>query len=106
MTASVGLTAALVPAYGATGAAVALLAAEVSLAVAVLVAVIRLRPAVGRSLRRAPVLVAVGVAAGLVGLVPGVPAVAAAVLAMLAYPLLLAAVRRFPPEVSDALRGH
>ena len=100
---TVGLTAILVPAYDATGAAVALLAAEVVLAATVLGAVVRLRPAVRRVLRRAPAVVAAGAVAGLAGLV--LPAVAATAVALLAYPLLLVAVRRFPPEVADALRG-
>jgi O-antigen/teichoic acid export membrane protein len=102
---SLGLTAVLVPAHDATGAAVALLVAEFTLAAASLTAVIRLRPDVGRSLRRAPVLLGAGLVAALPGLLPGVPALVAAVIAMLLYPLLLAALRRFPPEVADALRG-
>ena len=53
LTASVVLTAILVPVDEATGAAVALLGAETVLAVASLAAVIRHRPAVGRSLARA-----------------------------------------------------
>jgi O-antigen/teichoic acid export membrane protein len=101
---SLGLSAALVPAYGATGAAVAVLAAEVVLAAAVMAAVVRLRPVVGRALWRAPAVLAAGAVAGLVGLVPGLPDLAVAILALLIYPLLLIAVRRFPPEVADALR--
>ena len=102
---SLGLSAVLVPAYGATGAAVALLGAEVVLAVASLAALVRLRPALGETLRRAPVVIAAGACAGLIGVVPGLPSVAAAVLGLLAYPLLLVVMRRFPPEVSHALRG-
>ena len=102
--ASVGLSAALVPASGATGAAVAVLAAEVVLAATLVVAVIRQRPAVARAFWRAPAVIAAGAIAGLLGLVPGIPDLAAAVAAFLAYPLLLLVVRRFPPEVSDALR--
>jgi O-antigen/teichoic acid export membrane protein len=102
---SVGLSAVLVPAYGATGAAVALLAAEVTLATTTLGAVIRLRPAVARALWRVPAVVAAGATAGLIGLVPGVPALVATAVALLVYPLLLIVVRRFPPEVSDALGG-
>jgi O-antigen/teichoic acid export membrane protein len=99
------LSAILVPAYDATGAAVALLAAEVVLAATSLVAVVRLRPAVGRAVRRAPAVIAAGASAGLIGFVPGLPALVGAAVALLVYPLLLVVVRRFPPEVSDALRG-
>ena len=94
-TASVGLTAVLVPAYDATGAAVALLAAEV---VAGGRGARGGRPAA--ACRRAIVararrsLVAVGVAAGLVGIVPGVPAVVAAVARAAGLP---AAARRRAP---------
>jgi O-antigen/teichoic acid export membrane protein len=102
---SLGLSAVLVPAYEATGAAIALLAAEVALAAMSLGMVVRQRPAVGRVLPRAPAILAAGVVAGLVALVPGIPAVVATGVALLAYPLLLLAVRRFPPEVADALRG-
>jgi O-antigen/teichoic acid export membrane protein len=102
---SLGLSAVLVPAYDATGAAVALLAAEVVLAATTLALVVRVRPVVGRAVRRAPAIVAAGAVAGLIGLVPGLPALAAAVLALIVYPLLLMLVRRFPPEVSHALGG-
>jgi O-antigen/teichoic acid export membrane protein len=102
---SLGLSAVLVPAYDATGAAVALLAAELSLAAMVLGLVVTSRPAVARVLPRAPAILAAGVVAGLAGLIPGIPALVAAPVALLAYPLLLLAVRRFPPEVADALRG-
>jgi len=102
---SIGLSAVLVPAYDATGAAVALLAAEVVLAASTLAAVVRVRPAVGAVLRRAPAVMAAGAAAGLVGLVPGAPDLVLVAVALIAFPLLLIAVRRFPPEVLDALRG-
>ena len=101
---SLVLSVVLIPPYGATGAAIAVLAAELVLAASVLGAVVRLRPAVAPSLRRAPAILAAGVVAGLVGLIPGLPDVVAAILALLVFPLLLVLIRRFPPEVADALR--
>jgi O-antigen/teichoic acid export membrane protein len=93
----------LVPTYEATGAAVAVLVAEVVLAAASLAAVIRRRPAVVVAVRRAPAVIGAGLVAGLVGFA-GLPDLVAAILALLLFPLLLVAVRRFPPEVRDALR--
>ena len=104
LAASLVLGAILIPAYGATGAAVALLVSEFVLATAVLAAVVRLRPAVARALWRAPAVLAAGAVAGLVGLA-GLPDLAAAVIALVLFPLLLVVVRRFPPEVADALRS-
>jgi O-antigen/teichoic acid export membrane protein len=101
--ASVALSALLVTAYDAVGAAVAVLATEIVLAAASLVAVLRVRPALAGAVRRAPAVLAAGGLAGLVGLA-GLPDLVAAVLALALYPLLLVAVRRFPPEVADALR--
>ena len=91
--------------YEATGAAVAVLATEFVLAAAVLVPVLRERPAVLVSLRRAPAIIAACVVAGLIGLVPGLPALVAAVAAMLVFPALLVAVRGFPPEATELLKG-
>jgi O-antigen/teichoic acid export membrane protein len=104
LAASLALGAILIPAYDATGAAVAVVAAEFVLAVAVVVAVVRQRPAVAVALRRAPAIVAAALVAGGLWFVPGLPDLVAAILALALYPLLLVAVRRFPPEVADALR--
>jgi O-antigen/teichoic acid export membrane protein len=101
---SLALGAILIPAYEATGAAVAVLVAEFVLAAAVVRAVVRLRPAVMGALRRAPAVIAAGLVAGAVWFVPGLPDIVAALIALPVYPLLLVVVRRFPPEVADALR--
>lgn len=103
---SVALTLALVGHYGATGAAVALLVAEVVLMSCLVLALVRERPAVMAALRRAPSILAAGAIAGLVVLVPGLPPLADAVAAGLAYPALLLGLRRFPPEIGHALRGR
>lgn len=101
--ASVVLSVVLVLAYDATGAAVAVLAAELVLAVASLVAVVRQRPELARAVRRMPAILAAGLVAGLVGFT-GMPDLLDTFVALALYPLLLLAVRRFPPEVADALR--
>jgi O-antigen/teichoic acid export membrane protein len=98
------LTVVLVPRYGATGAAIAVLAAEFTLGSITLGALVRVRPAVSETLRRAPAVLVAGGLAGLVVLLPGVPPLGDAGLAAVAYPALLVVVRRFPPEVGHALR--
>lgn len=96
----------LIPRHGATGAAIALLVAELTLAAMVLGALIGARPATARALARAPAVLAAAVAAAAVVLVPGLPAVVDAALAMIAFGALLALLGRFPPEIADALRGR
>jgi O-antigen/teichoic acid export membrane protein len=102
---SAALTLVLIPPYGATGAAVAVLAAEAVLMLCCLGALVRERPAVMAALRRAPAVLAAGGLACLVVLVPGLPPLADAVAAALVYPALLLAARRFPPEIGHALRS-
>lgn len=95
----------LVTTWGATGAAAAVVAAEAVLMTCVLYALVRERPAVAVALRRAPAILAAGAIAALVVLVPGLPPLADAVAGVLAFPALLHAFRRFPPEIGHALRG-
>ena len=101
---SLAMTLALVPSHGAHGAAVAVLAAELALMGASLAAVVRERPAVTIALRRAPAILVAGVVSCLVVVVPGLPPIADAIVGAVAFPALLIAVRRFPPEIADALR--
>lgn len=101
---SLALTLALVPSHGARGAAVAVLVAEVVLVVSIVSALVRERPAVAVAVRRAPAILAAGGVASLVVLVPDLPPLADTAVAAVAFPLLLLAVRRFPPEIADALR--
>jgi O-antigen/teichoic acid export membrane protein len=99
------LSVVLISRYGATGAAVAVLVAELVLAAASLAALSRARPAVLGALRRAPLILSAGGLAALVVLVPGVPALADTLLAVAAYPVLLAVFGCFPPEIGHALRA-
>lgn len=102
---ALALTLALIPPFGATGAAVAILVAEAVLMLGLLVALTRERPAVKIALGRAPVILVAGAIACLVVLVPGLPALADAITAGLAYPALLHVLGRFPPEIGHAVRG-
>jgi O-antigen/teichoic acid export membrane protein len=102
---SATLTLALVPAYGARGAAIAVLVAEAVLMLTSLAVLVRERPAVADALRRAPAVVLAGAIACAVLLVPGLPQLGDACVAAVAFPALLLAVRRFPPEIGHALRS-
>jgi O-antigen/teichoic acid export membrane protein len=103
---SIVLSLALIPGSGSTGAAVAVLAAELALAATILLALLRERPAVAVAVRRAPPILLACAVAGLAALVPAVPDLVRALLGAAAFPALLVAVHRFPPEVADALRGQ
>ena len=96
----------LVTSEGATGAALAVLTGELVLMACVLFALVRERPAVAEALRRAPAILAAGALAALVVLVPGLPPLADAAAGVVAFPALLLAFRRFPPEIGHALRGR
>ena len=72
----------------------------------VLFALVRERPAVAEALRRAPAILAAGALAALVVLVPGLPPLADAAAGVVAFPALLLAFGRFPPEIGHALRGR
>lgn len=103
VTTAAALVAALVPAYGAEGAAMAMAIAEVGLAGTYAYLLMRRRPELRPSLAIVPrVLVAGAVAAGVL-LVPA-PDVVLAVLAAVVYLGTLAAVRGIPPELLAAVR--
>lgn len=99
----VGAGAPLIRAYGATGAAIAMVAAELSLALCYEIALSRERPelrlTLGFILR---VAVAAAVAIG-AGLGPDVAPVAAAVIGTIVYGAALLALGIVPPEIRDAL---
>jgi len=99
------LTPALIIAYDATGAAIGVLVAEIVLAAVTLTIVLRARPRAAAALRRAPRILAAGVLAGASILIPGLPPIGHTAVAVLAYPALLLALGRFPPEIADAARG-
>lgn len=99
------VTPVLITVHDATGAAVGVLVAEATLAVVTLTLLLRARPRLTASLRRAPRILLAGAVAGLSVLIPALPALGDAGLAILAFPLLLAAMGCFPPEIADAMRG-
>jgi O-antigen/teichoic acid export membrane protein len=95
----------LVPGLAARGAAIATVAAEVALAMAAVVALLRARPGLRLPLGIIPVaLLAAGVGAG-AGHLVGVNPVLDVLVGTLVYALALAALGRFPPEIRHALRG-
>jgi O-antigen/teichoic acid export membrane protein len=103
LAASLALTFALVPRYGAKGGAVATVAAEISLAAASAVLLARSDRGVRLPWGSVPrVVVAAAVALG-AGLVLPAPAVVQAVVATAVYALALVLVGRFPPELRSAL---
>lgn len=106
LVASIATAVALIPPYAATGAAIAVLVAELTLASLIVATLIRVRPTTGHALVRAPAILAAGGAAAAIALLPGVPSVVEAALGLLAFAALLVIVRRFPPEIADALRGR
>lgn len=106
LVASIVAAVVLIPRYDATGAAIAVIVAELTLASMVLGALIRARPVTARVLVRAPAILVAGALAAAVTLLPGVPPLADAALALVAFPALLVLLRRFPPEIGDAVRGR
>jgi len=95
----------LVPVLHARGAAIATVAAELSLAAAAAFALMRARPDVRLPLEAIPVaLVAGGVGLG-VGHLVGVHPVVEVLAGSVAYCVVLVLLRRFPPEIGHALRA-
>jgi O-antigen/teichoic acid export membrane protein len=104
--ASVLLAVLLIPPFAAQGGAIAVVLAEASLAVAMLLRLARLRPALRRVyFRRPPVIVALGALSCTVALVPGMPAVGATAAGLLLFTLLLWATGHLPPELRELLVG-
>lgn len=94
----------LVPALDARGAAVATVAAELTLAGASAVALARARPGLRLPLGSIPLtVVAGGIAFGAARLV-GIHPVLEVAIATCTYGLILALIGRFPPEIGHALR--
>jgi O-antigen/teichoic acid export membrane protein len=97
-------TIALSPSMGAEGAAVATVAAELTLAVCCLIALVRANEAMRPDLLVVPkVALAAGVAIGVAALVPAHSLVLAMVAAVV-YLIVLVPLRAIPPEVITALR--
>lgn len=101
---AVVLTLLLVPALEARGAALAITLAETTTAAMTLAFLFRARPHLRRALRAVPAVLVAGAAGAAVALVPSLPATADVLLGSAVFFAVLAALRRFPPEVRDALR--
>lgn len=98
---------ALVPVLHARGAAIATVAAEVTLAVTTVTALVRSAPGLKLSFGILPLALVAGGAALIVGHVLAVNAVLDVVVATGVYGLALALLGRFPPEIGHAIRaGH
>jgi hypothetical protein len=94
----------LIPPFAAQGAAVAVVLAEFSLAIAMLVRLVRVRPALGRVFLLRPLaIIAMGAAASAVVLIPGLPPVATAALGALLFLVLLQLSGYMPPELRELL---
>lgn len=103
LVATVTLTLALVPAHQARGAAIATVAAEVALAVAN--SVLLLRSRAGASLPLSALLVALvaALAGGAAGALVGIHPVVQVVVASVVFAAVLRALGRFPDELREAL---
>jgi O-antigen/teichoic acid export membrane protein len=96
----------LVPVLEAEGAAIATVAAELTLAGVLVVALMRAQPNLRLPLDVVPVaLLAGGVGVG-VGYLVGVHPVVDVLVGTCVYALVLAALGRFPPEIGHAVRGR
>ena len=95
----------LVPALQARGAAIATVAAELTLASVAVIALVRARPDVRLPLGIIPVALVAGGAGVGVGYLVGVHAVLEVLVGTCVYAVTLAAIGRFPPEIGHALRA-
>jgi len=93
----------LVPVADAKGAALATLASELTAAIGMVAALYRQQPAVAGALRAFPLIVGSALAVGGAAIGSGLPAGFAIAVAIVGFPLMLVAVRQFPPELRDAL---
>lgn len=104
LVASVAAAVLLIPRYQATGAAVAVLISELTLATLAVAALVRARPVTAAALVRAPPIVAAGAVAVAVAVVLRVPPIVESALGSILFAGLLVLLGRFPPEIADALR--
>ena len=102
---TLGVALSLVPALAARGAAIATVAAELTLATTCVLALVRARPDLRLPLSAVPVALVAGAVSLGVGSQVGVHPIVEAVAGTGVYGLLLAAFRRFPPEIAHAVRG-
>ncbi|MGI8557467.1 MAG: oligosaccharide flippase family protein [Solirubrobacteraceae bacterium] len=101
---TVVLTLVLVPELHARGAAIATVGAEFSLALVTAISLARASPGLGLPLSAIPVAALAGGLGVLAGRLVGVQAIVEVLAGTLVYFGVLVALRRFPPEVRDALR--
>jgi O-antigen/teichoic acid export membrane protein len=102
--ASVVLAGVLIPPFAAQGAAVAVVLAEFSLAIAMLVRLVRVRPLLRNVFLLRPLaIIAMGGASSAVALIPGLPAVVTAALGALVFLGLLQLTGYMPPELRELL---
>jgi O-antigen/teichoic acid export membrane protein len=106
LVASVTLALILVPIHGAQGAAVATLGAEIALALAYLLVLVRRRPDLRPSVRVLPRVLAAVAPALAVPLALGLPALPGTVVAAGLYVALLLLLRAVPAELWEALPGR
>lgn len=95
---------ALVPPLGAEGAAIATVAAELTLALATTSALVRARPELKLPLTAVPIALAAGAAGVGAGTMLGIHPVVDAAVGLVVYGAVLALLGRFPPEVGHAFQ--
>lgn len=103
LTAVLGLGGALIPLYGARGAAIAAVAGEFLLALVSLMMLLRARPALRPSGRFLLKLAGAAGCGAACALIPGLPALGAAAIAAVVYGLVTLCTGAVPTEVSGAL---
>jgi O-antigen/teichoic acid export membrane protein len=103
LVATLAISLSLVPSLQGRGAAIATVAAEVTLAVATIVALMRARPSLRLPLGAVPVALLAGAAGVGLGRLVTVHPVLEVLLGTAAYGIVLALLGRFPPEIGHAL---
>jgi PST family polysaccharide transporter len=103
---TVAVSLALVPVLDAEGAAIATVAAELVLACAATAAIVRARPNLRLPLDILPIALLAGAFGFGIGHLVGVHPLLEAVVGSIVFALALVVVRRFPPEICHAVRGH
>ncbi len=102
---TIAVSLSLVPVLQAQGAAIATVAAELSLAATSVVALLRARPDLHLPLGIVPIALLAGGAGIGIGYLVGVDPVVQVLVGTCVYALALVAIGRFPPEIGHALRA-
>lgn len=107
LSASLVLSIVLIPAFDAQGGAVAVVLAEFSLAVAMLVRLARVRPRLKRVFLLRPLaIIAIGAVSAAVALIPGLPELVTATLGAAVFLGLLQLTGYMPPELGELIRSR